>query len=106
MDFSSQRSACYVLLVVPIILKDAPFKRVVIVIFNALQTRILVTHGISFLPKVDQIIVIKDGEISETGSFQELLNHQGAFAKFIKTYLAECSEEEDSNENEEGIEEP
>ena len=29
------------------------------------QTRILVTHGIAFLPQVDQIIVLQDGRISE-----------------------------------------
>ena len=29
------------------------------------QTRVLVTHNISFLPQVDRIIVLKDGEISE-----------------------------------------
>ena len=31
----------------------------------AFQTRILVTHGISFLPQADQIVVLQDGRISE-----------------------------------------
>jgi ABC-type bacteriocin/lantibiotic exporter with double-glycine peptidase domain len=38
------------------------------------KTRVLVTHGIAFLPQVDQIIVMKDGRISETGTYQELLD--------------------------------
>jgi len=37
------------------------------------KTRVLVTHGISQLPFVDKIIVIKDGEISESGTYKELL---------------------------------
>ncbi len=37
------------------------------------KTRIMVTHGVTYLPQVDQIIVIKDGEISETGTYKELL---------------------------------
>ena len=32
------------------------------------QTRVLVTHGISFLPQVDQIVVLQDGRISEVGN--------------------------------------
>ena len=38
------------------------------------KTRVLVTHGVTFLPLMDQIIVVKDGEISESGSYQELLD--------------------------------
>ena len=34
-------------------------------LFCFLKTRVLVTHGISFLPQVDQIIVLQDGRISE-----------------------------------------
>ena len=35
------------------------------------KTRILVTHGIKWLPFVDEIIVINDeGEISERGNYQ------------------------------------
>lgn len=38
------------------------------------KTRILVTHGVVFLPEVDQIVVLKNGEISEVGTYQELLD--------------------------------
>lgn len=51
------------------------------------QTRILVTHGISFLPQLDQIIVMADGKISEVGTYQELIDHKGAFADFLFSYL-------------------
>ena len=36
-------------------------------------TRVLVTHGIGFLPQTDYIIVLKQGMISEEGSYSELL---------------------------------
>ncbi|XP_076439591.1 multidrug resistance-associated protein 1-like [Babylonia areolata] len=53
------------------------------------KTRILVTHGIGFLPKVDNIVVLKDGQISEVGSFAQLMDHNGAFAEFLRNYLSE-----------------
>lgn len=57
-------------------------------VFKCEQTRILVTHGISHLPEVDYIIVMKDGCVSEVGSHQELLNNNGTFAEFLKNYTS------------------
>jgi ATP-binding cassette, subfamily C (CFTR/MRP), member 1 len=34
------------------------------------KTRFLITHAISFLPKVDEIFVMVNGEISESGSYK------------------------------------
>ncbi|XP_078381561.1 multidrug resistance-associated protein 1-like isoform X2 [Oculina patagonica] len=53
------------------------------------KTRVLVTHGIAFLPQVDQIIVFQDGRISEVGTYKELVKNKGAFAEFLKTYATE-----------------
>ncbi|XP_055876897.1 multidrug resistance-associated protein 1-like isoform X3 [Biomphalaria glabrata] len=53
------------------------------------KTRVLVTHGIGFLPQVDKIIVLVHGKISEVGSFTELMHHNGAFAEFLRNYLTE-----------------
>uniref|UniRef100_A0A8C5R5H5 Multidrug resistance-associated protein 1 n=1 Tax=Leptobrachium leishanense TaxID=445787 RepID=A0A8C5R5H5_9ANUR len=50
------------------------------------KTRILVTHGVSYLPQMDTIIVMIDGKITEAGSYQELLKQDGAFAEFLRTY--------------------
>ena len=63
--------------------------------FNIAQTRVLVTHGITFLPQVDQIIVLKDGEITETGSYKELLTQKGAFAEFLLQHLEESGGDEE-----------
>nr|XP_046230695.1 multidrug resistance-associated protein 1-like isoform X2 [Scatophagus argus] len=50
------------------------------------KTRVLVTHGLSFLSKSDLVVVMEDGQISEMGSYMELMDRQGAFAKFIHTF--------------------
>lgn len=34
------------------------------------KTRLLVTHGISYLPSVDNIFVMDGGEISESGHYE------------------------------------
>ena len=59
-----------------------------------MQTRILVTHGISYLPQVDHIVVLKEGRVSEVGTYRQLLDQNGAFADFLRTYLTEEVEEE------------
>ena len=40
---------------------------------------------------MDEIVVISNNSVSERGSFDELISHNGAFAEFIRTYLKECS---------------
>ena len=44
------------------------------------------THGVSFLPQCDQIVVIVGGKITEVGSYTELVANNGAFAEFLQTY--------------------
>uniref|UniRef100_A0A667Y7B4 ATP-binding cassette, sub-family C (CFTR/MRP), member 2 n=1 Tax=Myripristis murdjan TaxID=586833 RepID=A0A667Y7B4_9TELE len=51
------------------------------------KTRILVTHGVSFLPYVDEIVVLVDGVVSEIGTYQSLRASRGAFSEFLDTYL-------------------
>lgn len=60
-----------------------------------LQTRILVTHSISFLPQVDNIVVLAAGAVSEHGSYSTLLANKGAFAQFLNLY---GNQEEDVSE--------
>ncbi|XP_075279640.1 ATP-binding cassette sub-family C member 2 [Opisthocomus hoazin] len=59
------------------------------------KTRILVTHSISFLPQVDNIVVLVAGALSEHGSYSTLLANKGAFAQFLNLY---GSQEEDASE--------
>ena len=62
------------------------------------KTRILVTHGVTFLPQTDHIIVLKDGRVSEQGSYQDLVEQKGAFAAFLEEYMAGHGEEENKEE--------
>lgn len=54
-----------------------------------MQTRILVTHGVNFLPYVDEIVVLVDGVVSEVGSYKSLRASKGAFSEFLETYAKE-----------------
>ncbi|TRY61972.1 hypothetical protein TCAL_10708 [Tigriopus californicus] len=68
------------------------------------KTRVLVTHGVSFLPQVDNILVMKDGRISERGTYEELLSKQGDFASFLIQYLSEEGDKEKDLEEESELE--
>ncbi|XP_035826503.1 multidrug resistance-associated protein 1 [Aplysia californica] len=62
------------------------------------KTRILVTHGIHWLPDVDYIYVMNQGRISEAGTYEELISHNGAFAQFLAQYLTQ-NLDNDGNES-------
>ncbi|XP_039857920.1 canalicular multispecific organic anion transporter 1 [Simochromis diagramma] len=64
------------------------------------KTRILVTHGISFLPFVDEIVVLENGVISEVGSYENLRASGGAFSKFLDTYATEQNNQRNSETGE------
>ncbi|KAG1679917.1 Multidrug resistance-associated protein 1 [Nymphon striatum] len=53
------------------------------------KTRIFATNSLGFLPKCDQIVVLKDGEITESGTYKELLSTNGAFSELILQYISE-----------------
>ncbi|KAF1745726.1 hypothetical protein GCK72_022173 [Caenorhabditis remanei] len=57
----------------------------------ATKTRILVTHGLTYLKHCDKVIVLKDGTISEMGTYQQLISNNGAFAEFLEEFLLEES---------------
>lgn len=66
------------------------------------KTRLLVTHGIHHLSEADQIIVIKSGQIDETGKYEDLMNDQGSFFKLVSEYSvkerqAEKGEQQDES---------
>lgn len=50
------------------------------------------------MPKVDHIIVLQHGQVSEAGPYQELLSHNRAFAQFLKTYLIQDDDDDPESE--------
>ena len=55
--------------------------------------RVLVTHGLGFLPQCDKIVVMDNGAITEVGSYTELVEQDGAFAEFLRNYATRDDEE-------------
>lgn len=53
-----------------------------------IKTRIFVTNSLSFLPQVDEIVMLENGEIVEKGTYEQLTNDGGVFADFMKNYLS------------------
>jgi len=50
------------------------------------KTRILVTHQLHILPKVDYVIVMNNGRIEEQGEFKELMQKNGELARLMRSY--------------------
>uniref|UniRef100_A0A915EWI1 Multidrug resistance-associated protein 1 n=1 Tax=Ditylenchus dipsaci TaxID=166011 RepID=A0A915EWI1_9BILA len=48
------------------------------------KTRILVTHGISFLKEADRIVLLENGRITESGTYTELLAHKNKFSELVE----------------------
>ncbi|WVR09429.1 hypothetical protein IAU60_006496 [Kwoniella sp. DSM 27419] len=74
------------------------------IFFNAIvgalggKTRVLVTHALHFLPYVDNIIMMEDGQIGEMGTYNELRARDGAFAKLIREFGNEDLAEENAED--------
>ncbi|XP_067675325.1 multidrug resistance-associated protein 1-like isoform X2 [Haliotis asinina] len=56
------------------------------------RTRILVTHNVRYLPDVENVIVLAEGTVAQTGIFHDLLRSEGAFTQVLKSYLTEYEE--------------
>ena len=52
------------------------------------------THGLTFLPQCDLIVVLDEGRIREMGTYSELMNNKGAFSEFLQTYATTGEEGE------------
>jgi len=48
---------------------------------------VFVTNALSFLPQVDRVIMMLNGEVVEIGAYEELLNRRGNFSTFMELYL-------------------
>lgn len=55
---------------------------------GCVQTRLLVTHGLSYLSQTDLILVMSEGEIIEMGTYQWLKEKEGTFAGLLQTFNA------------------
>lgn len=52
-------------------------------------TRLWVTHSLQYLSQADQIVVLRQGVLSEIGTFSDLMKAQGEFAHLIHYFNSE-----------------
>ena len=62
------------------------------------RTKILVTHALHFLPQVDYVCTIADGQIMERGTYAELMANRGVFSKFVQQFGPKQQEEKGGTE--------
>ena len=68
------------------------------------RTKILVTHALYFLPQVDYIYTIADGQVMERGTYVELMANHGVFSKFVKEFGSKQQQEDETDEAKDGVE--
>ncbi len=52
------------------------------------MTRLVIAHRLSTVQKADQILVLHQGRIAESGNYQELMALDGVFAHLARRQLA------------------
>ncbi|XP_075974237.1 multidrug resistance-associated protein 1-like [Anticarsia gemmatalis] len=57
------------------------------------KTRVWVTHNVSYLAQTDLVLVLRDGHVSEAGTYQQLLEKKGAFAEFLLHHLSAAEQD-------------
>uniref|UniRef100_A0A158PA92 ABC-type glutathione-S-conjugate transporter n=1 Tax=Angiostrongylus cantonensis TaxID=6313 RepID=A0A158PA92_ANGCA len=63
------------------------------------KTRILVTHRLSYLKSADEIVVLQDGIIIESGTYSVLMNQRGMFYRFVEEHKSNSENEENDDES-------
>ncbi|KAF9972815.1 Multidrug resistance-associated protein 1 [Actinomortierella ambigua] len=67
------------------------------------KTRLLVTHGVHHLSEADQIIVVKDGKINESGQYKDLMEAEGSLFQLIQEYSIKSQSDSTSGNASESI---
>ncbi|KAG0054723.1 Multidrug resistance-associated protein 1 [Gryganskiella cystojenkinii] len=62
------------------------------------KTRLLVTHGIHHLYEIEQIVVIKDGTVQETGTYTDLMVARAGFYQLISEFSVTDQNAKESSE--------
>jgi ATP-binding cassette subfamily C protein len=51
-------------------------------------TRVVIAHRLSTVRNADRIVVMENGQIIQSGAFEELISQAGPFAEFAKRQIA------------------
>jgi ATP-binding cassette subfamily C protein len=52
------------------------------------STRVVIAHRLSTIRNADRILVLKDGEVAERGTYDELMEQDGPFAELARRQMA------------------
>ncbi|CAG8843653.1 16120_t:CDS:1, partial [Racocetra persica] len=69
----------------------------------AKKTRLLSTHHLHYIPRVDYIICMEDGEIAEQGTYEDLMKDGKIFSKLIAEYSKAESDSEIKEDKEQTL---
>ena len=50
-------------------------------------TRIIIAHRLSTIRDADRIVALESGRVVETGTYEELVGHEGAFRRLVQRQL-------------------
>lgn len=59
------------------------------------QTRLLITHTTAFLPQTDFIIMLENGSVLESGTFEQLSEKSKHFNEFLQIHATNTEEKGD-----------
>ncbi|KAJ2879676.1 hypothetical protein IWW38_006079, partial [Coemansia aciculifera] len=64
------------------------------------RARILVTNAVQYLSNVDSIVMLRDGQVAESGSFSRAMDSRGEIFEFVHKFIeGEFGSREDSGES-------
>ncbi|KAI8362629.1 multi drug resistance-associated protein MRP [Blakeslea trispora] len=62
------------------------------------KARVLVTHGISYLPRVDHVIMLREGKINLSGTYSDLMSQKSELYALITDYGTQKNTEDESTD--------
>ena len=60
------------------------------------KTRVLVTHNLSYLNRVDRILVLQDGRLVEQGTLEDLQDNKASVFQEFSEFIINVESEEES----------
>ncbi|KAJ2889627.1 hypothetical protein IWW38_004597, partial [Coemansia aciculifera] len=55
------------------------------------RARILITNAVQYLSNVDNIVMLRDGQVAESGSFSHVMGSRGEIFDYINVHMSESS---------------